>query len=72
MKLYIINLLLFILPSSLWAQEILDIPYTEAPENIKWTKPEGNQYSEIWLTGAVEPIKKSPDIQRNISASQSE
>lgn len=57
MKLYTIPLFLFILPCSLWAQEILDIPYTEAPEKVKWTKPEVNQYSEIWLTGAVEPTK---------------
>ncbi|MFK5974409.1 MAG: alpha/beta hydrolase [Flavobacteriaceae bacterium] len=57
MKLTTICLFVLLHSGSLWAQEILDIPYSEAPENIKWTKSEENQSSEIWFTGAVEPTK---------------
>ncbi len=57
MKLTTIYLFVFLLSGALWAQEILNIPYSEAPENIKWTNPEENEYSEIWLTGGMESTK---------------
>lgn len=46
MKPTIIYLFIFLVPISICAQEILDIPYTKAPENIKWDLPEGNEFWE--------------------------
>ena len=53
MKLLIVYFFVFLLSGALGAQEILDIPYSKAPENIKWRNAEENQYSEDWKVNVL-------------------
>lgn len=46
MKPTIIYFFVILFPSSLLAQEIIQIPYVEAPENFKWNKPERTEFWE--------------------------
>jgi len=53
MKLTFICLFVSLLPSILTAQTIIDIPYSDAPENIKWNNPERIEYWEEYNVNMV-------------------
>lgn len=53
MKLTFICLFVSLLSSILTAQTIIDIPYTQAPENIKWDSPERIEYWEEYEVNMV-------------------
>jgi dienelactone hydrolase len=58
MKKTISYLCLLLIPHMLLAQEIIDIPYTDAPESTRWTKPEENQLSEYAKINVLVNISK--------------
>lgn len=49
----IVYFILFLLHGSLRAQQVIDIPYAKAPENIAWSNPEGSEYSAEWKVTVV-------------------
>ena len=53
MKLTFICLFVSLLPSILTAQTIIDIPYSDAPENIKWNNPERIEYWEEYDVNVI-------------------